>query len=365
MAWGSVDKTVTLVVDGQPRQVHTVAADVAAILKESGYVPGPHDIVAPGLGQSVGNGQKVVLKRGRLLHLNVDGARQDLWVTAPTVADALSELGYGASNFSSVSRDKRLPLVPTTIDLRSPKTVTIVLDGQPKTIHTTALTVRAVLAEAKIVVAPNQQVSVDLASPPTEGQQILVQTVTHGTTTTVEAVAFTTTSTPDPTMPKGTTQVVTKGKNGTAQVTWDVVYVNGVAVGKTALATKPLTTPVNQMQKVGSGDQAAIAAALAQATPGSNRDIGRQLAAARGWGDDQFACLVKLWNKESGWQVNDRGPGGAYGIPQAVPGDKMGAVASDWRTNPATQITWGLNYIGGRYKTPCGAWGHSQSTGWY
>lgn len=100
--------------------------------------------------------------------------------------------------------------------------------------------------------------------------------------------------------------------------------------------------------------------------PGSAQAIAYDMVKARGWSDDDFACLVALWKKESGWRVNAYNAGsGAYGIPQALPGSKMGSVAPDWETNPATQITWGLNYIGGRYGTPCGAWGHSQSTGWY
>ncbi len=85
-----------------------------------------------------------------------------------------------------------------------------------------------------------------------------------------------------------------------------------------------------------------------------------------GWGDDQFGCLVSLWNKESGWNYQASNPSsGAYGIPQALPGSKMGSAGSDWQTNPATQIAWGLGYIDGRYGSPCGAWGHSQSVGWY
>ncbi|MDK7123234.1 lytic transglycosylase, partial [Pauljensenia sp. UMB6358] len=56
---------------------------------------------------------------------------------------------------------------------------------------------------------------------------------------------------------------------------------------------------------------------------------------------------------------------GAYGIPQALPGSKMASAGADWQTNPATQITWGLGYIAGRYGTPCGALGHSNSVGWY
>ncbi|WP_225733451.1 lytic transglycosylase domain-containing protein [Pseudoclavibacter sp. CFCC 14310] len=87
---------------------------------------------------------------------------------------------------------------------------------------------------------------------------------------------------------------------------------------------------------------------------------------ARGWGADQFVCLVSLWQKESGWRVNaTNSSSGAYGIPQSLPGSKMASAGADWQTNPATQIEWGLGYIAGRYSTPCGAWGHSQSVGWY
>ncbi|GAA1990775.1 hypothetical protein GCM10009777_27630 [Microbacterium pumilum] len=100
--------------------------------------------------------------------------------------------------------------------------------------------------------------------------------------------------------------------------------------------------------------------------PGSAQAIAYPMVLARGWNDAEFGCLVALWNKESGWRVNAYNAGsGAYGIPQALPGNKMGSVGADWETNPATQITWGLNYIGGRYGSPCGAWGHSQSAGWY
>nr|WP_240191252.1 lytic transglycosylase domain-containing protein [Microbacterium hominis] len=100
--------------------------------------------------------------------------------------------------------------------------------------------------------------------------------------------------------------------------------------------------------------------------PGTAQAIAYSMVQQRGWGDDEFACLVALWNKESGWRVGAYNAGsGAYGIPQALPGSKMASAGADWETNPATQIAWGLGYIGGRYSTPCGAWSHSQSTGWY
>jgi hypothetical protein len=81
---------------------------------------------------------------------------------------------------------------------------------------------------------------------------------------------------------------------------------------------------------------------------------------------DQFPCLDKLWTRESHWNYKSyNSSSGAYGIPQAVPGDKMAKFGDDWKTNPATQIKWGLDYIKNRYGTPCKAWDHSEATGWY
>ncbi|MFC7384923.1 aggregation-promoting factor C-terminal-like domain-containing protein [Sphaerisporangium rhizosphaerae] len=102
-----------------------------------------------------------------------------------------------------------------------------------------------------------------------------------------------------------------------------------------------------------------------QPNPGSNKALGQELAAARGWAGE-WGCLEKLWDRESHW--NERAmnrSSGAYGIPQALPGSKMASAGGDWQVNAATQIKWGLGYIAARYKTPCGAWAHSQATGWY
>jgi len=97
-----------------------------------------------------------------------------------------------------------------------------------------------------------------------------------------------------------------------------------------------------------------------------NRKTGCALMLQKGFPISEFPCLNKLWNRESGWNHRAYNEGsGAYGIPQALPGDKMSSVADDWRTNPATQIKWGLGYIKGRYGTPCKAWAHSESHGWY
>ena len=85
-----------------------------------------------------------------------------------------------------------------------------------------------------------------------------------------------------------------------------------------------------------------------------------------GFNDAQFSCLNSLWTKESHWNYRSHNKrSGAHGIPQALPADKMSVVGTDWRTNPVTQIRWGLRYITMRYDTPCKAWSHFKSRRYY
>ena len=90
------------------------------------------------------------------------------------------------------------------------------------------------------------------------------------------------------------------------------------------------------------------------------------LAQEFGMNDSQFSCLNSLWTKESHWNYKAHNPrSGAHGIAQALPADKMSVIADDWRTNPVTQIRWGLRYITMRYDTPCKAWSHFKSKRYY
>lgn len=97
------------------------------------------------------------------------------------------------------------------------------------------------------------------------------------------------------------------------------------------------------------------------------RSVAARVAAERyGWGRAQFACLDSLWTRESGWDPRAVNPAsGAHGIPQAMPGAKMSVHGTDWRTNPVTQITWGLAYIRDSHGTPCQAWQTLRSQGSY
>lgn len=98
-------------------------------------------------------------------------------------------------------------------------------------------------------------------------------------------------------------------------------------------------------------------------TPPCNRRLGAYMAAKRGWTGEQWQCLDTLWgDRESGWRTDAHNASGAHGIPQALPGYKMGP---GWESDARVQIRWGLGYIDGRYGTPCGALAHSYAYNWY
>jgi len=117
----------------------------------------------------------------------------------------------------------------------------------------------------------------------------------------------------------------------------------------------------------GSGSTTVTAPSVAPANPGSAEAVAQQLMPSYGFSvSGQYGCLYNLWMRESGWNVYAQNPSsGAYGIPQALPGDKMASAGSDWQSSASTQEKWGLGYIQSVYGTPCSAWGHEESDGWY
>jgi hypothetical protein len=143
-------------------------------------------------------------------------------------------------------------------------------------------------------------------------------------------------------------------------------YTNTITRDGYAVTEKPEPVPVVAAVVVEETTERFTAPAAAVPDPGSAQAYAYGAVAARGWGEEQYNCLVSLWQKESGWRVNaQNSSSGAYGIPQSLPGSKMATAGADWATNAGTQIEWGLGYISGRYGTPCGAWEKSQASGWY
>ncbi|MEU8920532.1 transglycosylase SLT domain-containing protein [Kitasatospora sp. NPDC048545] len=100
---------------------------------------------------------------------------------------------------------------------------------------------------------------------------------------------------------------------------------------------------------------------LATTYSGTPQQIAAQIVPA-----GQLQCFSNIVFRESSWNpLAVNASSGAYGLVQALPGSKMASAGADWRTNPATQIKWGLTYMNTRYGSPCGAWSFWQAHHWY
>jgi len=118
--------------------------------------------------------------------------------------------------------------------------------------------------------------------------------------------------------------------------------------------------------------QMALAASISQQVEMARTIVGAKKVAKAimfseyAWGADQYTCLNRLWTKESHWNYKAHNKrSGAHGIPQALPAIRMEVISSDWRTNPVTQIRWGLRYIEARYENPCKAWAKFKRSRYY
>ncbi|WBB60498.1 LysM peptidoglycan-binding domain-containing protein [Streptomyces sp. WMMC500] len=158
---------------------------------------------------------------------------------------------------------------------------------------------------------------------------------------------------------------------------WQRVYVdNKKAIGDNPAALKVGTelrvdTEGGKVSEAVDPNGASSSGSSGGATEASQASVpttesGIQAAAREIVPADQFTCFSNIVERESGWDHTATNPSsGAYGLMQALPGDKMASAGADWRTNPVTQLKWGLDYMNERYGSPCGAWEFWQANNWY
>jgi uncharacterized protein YabE (DUF348 family) len=370
VAYGEARKTVTLDVDGDVRTVSTFAGSVGGLLTSNGVQVDQRDLVAPGADARLSDGDQVVVRYGRELALEIDGKQTEAWVTALDADEALEALdGRGGDVRIMASRSGDRAAVPIRVDAEGP--VAVVVGKKTTVVPEGGTEVNAILAAAEVEIDGDDRVSVlDAVDAGLKGADapdvaLQVERVTTKKVTKKVALPYETrTRTSDARYEDLAARVAQEGREGVRTVVHKVTTVDGKVESRTKISDDVTRRPVPEVLVEGTKERPEPSAPASFS--GSTRSIGQQMAAARGWTGEQWTCLEALWTRESGWNHLAQNPSsGAYGIPQALPGSKMSTAGSDWATNPATQIEWGLDYIAGRYGTPCGAWGHSQSVGWY
>ena len=316
-------KTVTVTVDGQSREVSTYAATAGEVLADEGLRPASHDVVLPEPGSSVGDGDTIVLNRARPLALTVDGVRSDVYTTALSVDGALDELGYRTENLVlSASRSQRLPLDGMDLSIATSKDVTLVVDGQQRVVSTTASTAGDLLAEQGIALSPTDRTSLYPQQPLVSSMVLRVTRVQVDDVTEVRPVDYRTVETPDAEAYEGDRTVTQKGVEGEQTITWRVTVVDGVETGREQVGSAVTTPAVDEQIAVGTKKKPA---ATSTAVPAATAD-------GLNW-----AALAKC---ESGGNPRAVNPAGYYGLYQFSLGTwaRVGGSGNPIDASPAEQL---------------------------
>ncbi|MDR2974440.1 MAG: ubiquitin-like domain-containing protein [Propionibacteriaceae bacterium] len=357
---------ITLIEDGVSRDVSIAYASVAEILNEQNINLSTHDRVTPELSAVVAAETTVTVEYGRQIDLTLNGQKGSYWTFATTVGQVLSGLGLGESSIHvSVPKTTAVPREGLTLQIDTGFDVTVAADGATNTVHSYG-TVEAALTDLGLTWDGDDIITPSLDTVLTDQLAISLVRVSQQTVTRDQPIPHETSTVEDPATTKGKVTVKVPGVDGVLTQTLLQTLHDGAVVAETVTGEAVTLAPVTEETTTGTKEPTTTASTgSTSAVPaGDAQQIAYDMLVARGWADE-FGCLVDLWNRESGWRTTAANPSGAYGIPQALPGSKMAAFGDDWRTNPATQIKWGLSYIEGRYGTPCGAWSAFQSKGWY
>lgn len=313
----ALKKDVTIEVDGERHSISTFRSDVDGALASAGYALGEHDAVSPSADASVEDGDTIVLHRARLIEVNIDGNEREIWTTALTVDEALSQLQLAANNeFVSASRAERLPLEGMEIDIVTPKKVVLDDGGNVTEVATTGLTVADVLEQVGAPLANMDSVKPAANTIVTEGLAIKVDRIKLGNEVLAEPVHVPENRVDDPNMTVGETAVETPAEPGEAVNTYAVSYVNGNVADRGRIATKVTREAKPATVRVGTKPKPAAPAvsngstwdALAQCESGGNWAIntgngyygGLQFSASTwtGHGGGQYASTANLATRE-------------------------------------------------------------------
>lgn len=380
-------KTVELNVDGKTITAGTFSDTVSDVLKEQGVELKAHDSVSPAKTTKLSSGLKIQVNSAKEVAVNVDGKDKEVWTTASSANEIANEFSKDNKAVTVAARSPFRDGTKSEVVDKS-ATINVVHDGVVDTVEAKN-NEKAEDILKKIGVEPSPIDKVKLSN---ENNQttIIVQRVERTYENKVEEIPFEVTIEKDPELAAGERKVTQEGKNGEKEISTYYEKIDGNVVHQGNVNEKVNAEPVNEVVHLGvkgidasklPDDQEELKKLtktdiiakgtsvpdVSTAYTGEDpRALAAPLVAAKGWSDDDYKCLVALWEKESHWNPNAyNASSGATGIPQALPGNKMASAGEDWRTNPVTQIRWGLGYISGRYGTPCGAWSHSQAKGWY
>ncbi|HWC82524.1 MAG TPA: transglycosylase family protein [Pseudonocardiaceae bacterium] len=250
----AMDKNVTVDVDGHEQQVRTYDSTVGQVLASEGITPGLHDAMSPSPNAQVTDGGKIVLERGRLVKLNIDGVEQDHWTHAGTVSDALAQLNLSVpqGSWMSSNPNAQISLTGMSLNIRTPKAISLI-DGANAQVNvtTTDATIGDLLKERNITLGASDSVDPGLNVPITAGMQIMISRQGVNVIKVTQTIAPPVQTIQDNTLNEGTTQVVNPGTPGQQIITFRVNLRNGKETSRTQLSVQIVTPATPKIVREG------------------------------------------------------------------------------------------------------------------
>jgi uncharacterized protein YabE (DUF348 family) len=249
----AMNKSVTVDVDGEAHEVNTYAGTVGELLDDEGLDVGSHDALSPSPAASVDDGDKVVLQRGRQLHMTIDGEKQDFWVRATTVRDALKQLNIAAEGaWMSADMDGDVPLNGMALEIKTVKNITLFDGGnKPKTLQTTAVTVQELVDELKLKLGPDDKIAPGGKLKVADGSEIRITRNGVTVINRTEKVKPPVQEVEDPNAMEGTEVVLDPGAPGQRIATYRITVKNGKEMGRTEIGSKITKQPKPRVIRVG------------------------------------------------------------------------------------------------------------------
>jgi resuscitation-promoting factor RpfB len=269
---GSAHKTVALTVDGQQQEVGTLAGSVEGALESADITINEHDTVAPAIDTAISDGSQIVIERGRLLTLTIDGQTREVWTTATTIEEALAELGQDPAAFQlSADRSREIPLDGIAVSANTLYSATVSDGGAAAAaVQTSAKTVGEFLAAQGLTLGPLDTVAPDAATPLSNGLSITVTRVAKATAAEeVEVPQPADQQVEDSSMAAGTSSVTTQGTAGKDSVTYEVTTTNGAVTGKVEVARTAISPAQASVIAVGTR-QSSSSSSSSSASSSSN-----------------------------------------------------------------------------------------------
>jgi uncharacterized protein YabE (DUF348 family) len=248
-AYGALSQTVTLTVEGKSDTVRTFGGTVADVLDDHGVEVQEGDRLNHAASTSVSDVDTIAVDYAKPVSLTVDGVASEQVVFDQTVGDALTSLGVVApeGSFVSAKSSADVPRKGMTLVVSTPKTVTVVADGQKKTLTTTEPTVADVLAEAGVTLDADDEIKPGTDAFVAPDDKLRIVRIEKVDKTETVKIEHDTTIEDDPDAMVGETEVIKDGKNGKNREQVTLVYADGKLRERIVNATEPVSAPVTEV----------------------------------------------------------------------------------------------------------------------